>query len=138
MLPKCFFFLQLRMCFALFQNYKIPFINAAMAIETIVSVKQFLRNFPTTLSKCSMFTFIIIKLITKFGFRFPNEGDYKRGPQSLHFIRKRTFQESHVKGLLRILIVSCCKDRNSTYRVRPNKFFSHMVHIFRSCLDCFD
>ena len=57
MLPKCFSFLQLCMCFALLKNYKIPIFNAAMAIKTIVSVKQFLRNFPITFSKCSMFTF---------------------------------------------------------------------------------
>ena len=74
MLPKCFSFLQLCMCFALLKNYKIPIFNAAMAIKTIVSVKQFLRNFPITFSKRSMFIFIIIKPITKFGFRFPNVG----------------------------------------------------------------
>ena len=74
MLPKCFSFLQLCMCFALLKNYKIPIFNAAMAIKTIVSVKQFLRNFPITFSKRSMFIFIIIKTITKFGFRFPNVG----------------------------------------------------------------
>ena len=74
MLPKCFSFLQLCMCFALLKNYKIPIFNAAMAIKTKVSVKQFLRNFPITFSKRSMFIFIIIKPITKFGFRFPNVG----------------------------------------------------------------
>ena len=74
MLPKCFSFLQLCMCFALLKNYKIPIFNAAMDIKTIVSVKQFLRNFPITFSKRSMFIFIIIKTITKFGFRFPNVG----------------------------------------------------------------
>ena len=39
MLPKCFSFLQLCMCFALLKNYKLPIFNAAMAIKTIVSVK---------------------------------------------------------------------------------------------------
>ena len=33
MLPKCFSFLQLRTCFALLKNYKIPIFNAAMAIR---------------------------------------------------------------------------------------------------------
>ena len=72
MLPKCFSFLQLCMCFALLKKYKIPIFNAAMDIKTIVSAKYFLRNFSITLSKCSMFAFIIISPITKFGFCFPN------------------------------------------------------------------
>ena len=76
MLPKCFSFLQLRMCFAFLKNCKIPIFIAAMVIETIVSVKQFLRNLPIILSKCSMFTFIMIKPITKFDFRFSKVGDY--------------------------------------------------------------
>ena len=76
MLSKCFSFLQSRMCFALLKNYKIPILNDAMTIKTIVSVKQFLRNFLITFSKLSMFTFIIIKPITKFDFRFPNVGDF--------------------------------------------------------------
>ena len=76
MLPKCFSLLQLHICFAFLKNYKISIFNAAMTIKTIVSVRQLLRNFLITFSKRSMFTFIIIKPITKFGFRFPNVGDF--------------------------------------------------------------
>ena len=89
MLPN---FLQLCMWFALLKNYKIPIFNAAMAIETVVCVKQFMRNFPITLSKSSMFSFRIIKPISKIGFR-------------LHFNRQRTFSRLHVKGALLILKV---------------------------------
>ena len=55
---------------------KIPILNVAVAIEAMVSVKKFLRNFPITFSKRSVFTFIVIKPITKFGFRFPNVGNF--------------------------------------------------------------
>ena len=63
------------MCFTLSKNHKTPIINSTVAIEIIESVKKFLMNFFITFSKCSMFTFVIIKPVAKFGFRFPNVVD---------------------------------------------------------------
>ena len=88
------------MCFSLLKNYKIPIFNAAIAIKTILSVKQFLRNFVIALSKCP---FLIIKPITEFVFRFPNVGDFTK---TLYFNRQRTFSESQVKGPFGILKLS--------------------------------
>ena len=70
-LPKGFSFFQLLICFTLFKNHKISIINYTVAIETIVSVKTYLRNFLVTFSECSMFTFVIVKAVPKFGFCFP-------------------------------------------------------------------
>ena len=52
-LPKVFFFFKLLMCFTLFKNHKIPIINSSVAIETMESVKPFLRNFLFTFFECS-------------------------------------------------------------------------------------
>ena len=52
------------MCFALLKIYKILIFNTAVAIETIVSVKKFLRSFSIALPKRSMFTFTIIKHVS--------------------------------------------------------------------------
>ena len=120
MLPKYFSFLQLRTCSSLLKNYKIPIFNAAMAIKTIVSVKQFLRNFPITFSKRSMFTFIIIKPITKFGFRFPNLGDFTT---NFTFEQIENFFGITCQGTTlnfkHFLTDVCCEGRSSNYRV-PN------------------
>ena len=75
-LPKGFSFFQLLMCFTLFKKHKMPIINSSVTIETIVSVKTFLKNFLVTFSECSMFTFVIAEPVAKFGFCFPDEGNF--------------------------------------------------------------
>ena len=72
MLPKGFSFLQLLMYLTVLKSNKIPIINSILAIKGIVNVKTFLRNFPVTLSKRAMITFITVEPVTKFGFCFPN------------------------------------------------------------------
>ena len=64
------------MSFALLKNYEIPIFNAALAIQTIVTVIEFLRNLQITLTKCSMLTFVIIKPVMKFGFCFYSVGTF--------------------------------------------------------------
>ena len=76
MVSEMFTFPTVAHVFCMFKIYKISILNAAMAIETIVSAKYFLRNFLTTISKCPMFAFIVIKPISKFGFCFSNVEDF--------------------------------------------------------------
>ena len=51
------------MCFTLFKKQKFPIINSTVSIETIMSMKTFLRNFLVIFSECSMFTFVIVEPI---------------------------------------------------------------------------
>ena len=78
MLPKVSLSFNCSYVSHMFKNYRIAIINSTVATETILSMKTFLRNFLVTFSECSMFTFVIVELVPKFGFCFPNVGNFTR------------------------------------------------------------
>ena len=111
------------MFFTLLKNYKIPIINSTVAIETIVSVKTFLRNFLITFSKCSMFTVVIVEPVAKFGFCFPNAGDSSRLCISIGItFFGITIQEAFL-NFKSFLACFCSKRCGSTYRITNQTSF---------------
>ena len=73
---KRFLFLSTAHIFHIVQKSDNPNNQFQYSHREIVSVKTFRRNFNFTLSECSMFTFIIVEPVAKFGSYFPNVESY--------------------------------------------------------------
>ena len=79
MLRKCFSFFQLRMCFALLKKLQNPNLQCRYGHRDnneCEIVSEELSDDPFQMLYICFYTFIIIKPISKFGFRFPNVGDF--------------------------------------------------------------
>ena len=73
---KVFLFSSVAHAFRIAQKLQNPNLQCRYGHKDNSECETVLRNFPITLSRRSMFTFAIIKSITKFGFRFPNVGEF--------------------------------------------------------------
>ena len=111
--------------FILLNSYNISIINTTMDIRVMGSVKYFLMNFPSTLSKHSMFIFITIGPLAKFSFCFPNVLYITRTRMYVLIYRELSWVSisGTTLNFQSFQTAFCCKSCSSTKRIEEQTSF---------------